>query len=148
MVPSTKHEGSSYPRRAAILAALVASMALLPGCNGRELERLLEALVLLAIVLVVVHLVVWGAMVFVIVKNLVHLGRGKPSLGWGATSIAMGAVTGLPAIVTGVETFHPTALGSLLLSGALCFLGYKNVAGARDLARWRKLGDDDNHEPS
>ncbi|MDI3291401.1 hypothetical protein [Polyangium sp. 15x6] len=143
MIPSTKHEGSSYPRRAAVLAALVASMALLPGCNNQELERLFEGLIVLAIVLVVVHLVVWGAMIFVIVKNLVHLGRGKPSLGWGATSIAMGALTGLPAIVTGVENFHPTALGSLLVSGALCFLGYKNVAGARDLAKWKKLGGDD-----
>lgn len=146
MVPSTKHEGSSFPRRAAVLAALVATMALLPGCNGQELERILEAIVLLAIVLFVVHLVVWGAMVLVIVKNLVHLGRGKPSLGWGATSIAIGALTGLPQLFSIVEGFHAGALGSLLLSGALCFLGYKNVAGARDLARWRKLGGDDNPE--
>ncbi|MDI1443861.1 hypothetical protein [Polyangium sp. 6x1] len=146
MVPSTKHEGSSYPRRAAALAALVASMALLPGCNGRELERFFEALLVLAIVLVVVHLIVWGAMVLVIVKNLVHLGRGKPSLGWGATSVALGALTGLPGLFSIVEHFHVGALGTLLLSGVLCFLGYKNIVGARDLARWRALGDDDQEK--
>jgi hypothetical protein len=143
MVPSTKHKGSSSSLRAATLAALVASLALLPGCNGQELEKFFEALVLLAIVLVVLHLIVWGAMVLVIVMNLVHLGRGKPSLGWGATSIALGAVTGAPQILSLVEHFHAPTLGSVLLSVALCFLGYKNVAGARDLARWRKLGGDD-----
>ena len=142
MVPSTKHEGSSSSRRAAALAALVASMALLPGCNSQELERLVEALVLLALVLLVVHALVWGAMVLVIVKNLVHLGRGKPSLGWGATSMAIGVLTGLPRLFSIVQHFHVGSLGSLLLSGALCFLGYKNIAGARDLARWRAIGGD------
>ena len=142
MVPSTKHEGSSSSHRAAVLAALVASMALLPGCNSQELERLVEALVLLAIVLLVVHALVWGAMVLVIVKNLVHLGRGEPSLGWGATSMALGALTGLPQLFSIVQHFHVGSLGSLLLSGVLCFLGYKNIAGARDLARWRALGGD------
>ena len=144
MVPSTKTEVSSLRASAlAALAALVASLALLPGCNGHDVEKVIEAFALILIVIVVVNIVVWGAMVVVLVMNLVHLGRGKPSVGWGATAIGMGALTGLPMCVSLVQSFHAPTLGGVLLAAGFCFLGYKNIKGARDLAQWRKLGGDD-----
>lgn len=140
MIPIHGHKG--FASKALSLVTLGVATLLLSGCNERAIGEVLGAIALALLVIVVVQLVVWAGLVALLVVNLVRLGRDKPSLGWGVAALTAGTFTVLPS-VPGLFVFRFGSLAELALSFGLCFFGYKNVAGARELERWKRLGERD-----
>ena len=120
-------------RRLTTLVLLLVTITCLSGCN----DRFWETLALLVLVVVAIMVVTYGALLAVLIVNIVKLLRGRPSLGWGVTSLVCGGMTGLSALSPLVSHLEhgslPTglSLGSIGLAGALVFFGLRNVRGAR-----------------
>src|SRR5262245_27321223 len=119
-------------RRFITLVLLLVTITCLTGCD----DRFWETLALLIFVALAVMAVTYGALVAVLIVNIVKLLRGKPSLGWGVTSLVCGGLTGLsslsPLVFPLAHGSLPSglSLASIALAGALVYFGLRNVQGA------------------
>jgi len=122
------------------IAALMAACVALSGCNHVDLGAVLGALALTIALIILIQFIVWAAMFVILAVNIVKLGQGKPSHSWGGIGVVMGAMTGLPAFPLLSTHFNAMTIGSIAFSAALVYFGYKNIRGATDLERWKRLG--------
>ena len=146
MVPSSRQQELVFRpvlRNAASLVLLFGMGVLLAGCNEEKLVELFGTIAIALLLILLVQVVVWAGLFSIMVINLVYLGRGKPNLGWGMTSLCAGAFALFPNIMHVWAAVKLTTVAPLAFSLGLCWVGYKNVKGARERARWERLGDSD-----
>jgi len=114
----------------ALPAIALAGFALtaLAGCNERELEKFFLMLLVLAAIAVMVQV----ALLAVLIMGIVKLVQGKPDLRWGVAALVCGAFDGLPTLASLFSSGHlrSLSLAGLALSGALIYVGFRNVRDA------------------
>lgn len=144
MVPKSNASRSPFLTNNASILTLGVMAVVLSGCDEQKLASLLGTLAIALVLIIVVQFIVWAGLFTIFVVNLVHLGRGKPNLYWGMASLCTGAFSLFVDVrgLVGALSFQNAA--ELAFSCGLCWVGYKNVKGARERALWERMGERDD----